>query len=73
MKKRILLFSAILASVGAAKAQNTNTFPATGNVGFGITDPGTLLYVKGSQASNWLTTFNNSNPIGRQMYFGYTN
>lgn len=73
MKKRILLFSAIFASVGAAKAQNTNTFPSTGNVGIGTTAPGTLLDVKGSQSSNWLTTFNNINAIGHQMYFGYTN
>ncbi len=73
MKKRNLLFSAILVSVGAVQAQNTNTFPETGNVGVGTTTPGTLLDVKGDQSSNWLTTFNNTNAVGHQMYFGYTN
>ncbi|MHB8903761.1 MAG: hypothetical protein ACYC40_01495, partial [Patescibacteria group bacterium] len=44
-----------------------------GNVGIGTTAPSTKLHVSGYDASNWLTTIDNTSATGHKLYFGYAN
>ena len=52
-------------------ASNIMTLLNGGSVGIGTTAPSTKLYVNAYDASNWITTLNNTGTSGHQMYFGY--
>jgi len=54
--KKIIFFVPLLAISSLSKGQ-TNTFPASGNVGVGITNPQSLMHVNGEVRSkrNWIT------------------
>ena len=62
----------ILIAVGVAQSQ-TNTFPATGNVGIGTTAPLTTLHVQGSQGIYSPNATSPASPIGGSLYLGDSN
>lgn len=57
--KRYLIF-AFLVGMQAMSYGQTNTFPSTGDVGIGTTNPTTLLDVTGANASGVATTIRNT-------------
>ncbi len=53
MKKYLIIFSLSLFAMAQLKAQTTNTFPTSGNVGIGTTSPLTNLDVKGNARASY--------------------
>jgi len=53
--KQILSCLGILLAIFAASAQTTNTFPSSGNVGIGLTNPSSPLHIQNT-ARGWMIT-----------------
>jgi hypothetical protein len=79
MYKKLFAFSVMLFS-GFSFAQTTNTFPATGNVGIGITNPQAFLEIKsppattspGGDTNGVFLHFKNNNNIERLSFIAST-
>lgn len=76
--KQILCFAALMGLINLASAQNTNPWPATGDVGIGTASPATALHVKTASAVAGFSniTIDNSgatgNEAGINFKAGYT-
>lgn len=73
MKSKILALMVGLLFVSVNVFAADGDLIINGKVGIGTASPTTLLEVKGSPASNWITTIDNSGTSGHKIYFGYNN
>lgn len=70
-KKTLITIALVVAVAYAANAQDTNTFPGTGNAGIGTLSPGNLLQINSGaspSASQWRITANSTGSLSALTY-----